>query len=285
MSSNSLRVTEIGISRVHTVSEYPRDFLYIVKHHPIKTALWVVGLLVYFLASASSASEAETTAYLKALPTDGEYAALFQLEREAIHANNALKNSYSWFGFVCDGDCPALRDLAAKADAAEAAAKAVVQSKEAAATKELPLISAEAIDNMRERWNSIWGSGKKTAAGLSQSSAQWHMLSMLFSSDRPLMEVVAQIVMETIMWILGTMFFSCVYFSYAAWNICWSYKGSIFTAIAVWGLATLAASMYLATLVGSFVMAGNVAIRLAAGTPRPALEGYAKRENEHIKNH
>lgn len=272
--------------RVHTVAEYPGDVARLVRHNPIKVGLWVVGLLVYFLATGSPSSEQELAAYSSELPHDEEYNTLFKFEHAANEARAAWSDSTRWFGWVCDGECPQLKEKFEVAVAAAATAKAEVDAKIATAKRQLPLLSSEGIGAVRERWDEIWSGGKKTAGKLTKQSARWNTLSLLFAGgdrDRTA-EILMRFVVEVVMWCVATLTYSLFAFFVGAWNICWSYKGSIVTAVLVWLLASLAVAAYVATLVASVVVVGNVALRATLGSPPPRLEDGGRTNSERARS-
>lgn len=136
---------------------------------PVRTALFVTGLLVFAFASGLTPPNDRVAAYEMKLPTDKEASDIARLEARVANARATYHDSQGWF-WTCSGPCISNR---ARFEAASAELSNLVarwHNLVSDAKAELGPYSKQAVDEMRGYFWSHIRDGWRIATDVSPSS-------------------------------------------------------------------------------------------------------------------
>lgn len=241
----------------------------LVRRHPIKLSLNILGLILLFAATGYRPSPAATAAYAAALPSASLLAAERSAGSEAATARAIYSASRGWF-WTCDAACTRYRAAADAADTKWALARDATEASMRKAKSELGLFSSAGVDEARDQfWRSFAG-----GTAYAKRATLWDALFVGMRSmgrDEPLLNFVLQMAIRLITNLSVGIFGGVMHFFWEVVGIIRSYDPSIFTAVGFFSLCLLVgASFFVSAITALFggaalvVVGGANLLRIAA---------------------
>mmetsp|Transcript_43046 Transcript_43046/g.31429 ORF Transcript_43046/g.31429 Transcript_43046/m.31429 type:complete len:281 (+) Transcript_43046:66-908(+) len=252
----------------------------VVKRNPIKTSLYLLGVLLCLFVSGFSVTEKQRVEYAQIYETiDNE--AIFRSQMELRDSYDRYFYSKGWF-FSCDHNCQRNYQsyLASKAEydalkREEAKITAVAKSK-------LGLFSEYGVEETRDLFWHRFAQGKNFAKRQSMYDVIFYGIGAM-SRDESFLKYVLRVATSALVNFTIGMALSVVTFMFNLWSIISSYQPSYAEGLLFFGFASLAAiSFALSWLIGLYcVAAGTAYVGLVVAKNAMLLENDQRRHRIH----
>jgi hypothetical protein len=240
----------------------------VVKRNPIKSSLYVLGLLLCLLFNGFSVTKTHEEAYERALDKI-DYDKLYSAADTYFDARRKYEQSRGWFS--CNQKCQTLKKLADFTHATYQEELRKEREATAEAKSYLGLFSKHGVGETRNLFWNKFAQGR----GFAQRQSKWDALFLgmrAIGRNESMIEYLLNVLMNLLMNFTVGVFMAVVGFIFSLYSVITSYQAPLSQALPFFLLASLSALSFAMTwIIGLYMAAAGTVYagaKIAASTAR-----------------
>lgn len=250
----------------------------VVKRNPMKTSLYVVGLLLCLFFNGFTVSKVHEKAYEQAIDKI-DYNKLYSVADQYYDAYRQYQQSRGWF-FSCNKTCQKLKKISDITYANYQEELRKEREATAVAKSYLGLFSKHGIGETRNLFWNKFAEGR----GFAQRQSKWDALFLgmrAIGRNESIIEYLLNVLVNLLMNFTVGVFMAVIGFMFSLYSVIVSYQASIVQGLLFFVLASLSAISFAMTwIIGLYMAAAGTVyagVKIASSSARLGDREYERR--------